>query len=373
MPLAYLTSPVRIILALSHRLADFDISVDTTTRATVAYTRATKMGAAGTDGFMAPEVHTTGAVPASDIFSFGCTIAAVAVRGDDPSLDALAFAMTNENPDQRPVVEEALHHVCFADIWRGRRAEEHDCVMCYEDFPIGNGLLCTDHASPHFVCNKCLAGHVRGRATQSLSDIAKRNARICCPGAAEETCASAPYADDDLAVHLRASPGVFTLYLDGRKKLLEQSLAQDANLRLQAELKNLIEMDQDERKVLQARMYIVEEILNLKCPRCHAVFIDFSGCFALKCASCPCSFCAWCLADCGSDAHAHVAQQCSHKPSGAQKYHGSFAEFEAQNLRRRKRMLDAYLADREPDLRRKVLLSMVGDLVGLGECLINNE
>ena len=36
-------------------------------------------------------------------------------------------------------------------------------------------------------------------------------------------------------------------------------------------------------------------------------------------------------------------------------------------------ILDAYLADCEPDLRRKVLLSMVGDLVGLGECLINNE
>ena len=30
-------------------------------------------------------------------------------------------------------------------------------------------------------------------------------------------------------------------------------------------------------------------------------------CFALQCGSCPCNFCAVCLHDCGTDAHAHVA------------------------------------------------------------------
>ena len=51
----------------------------------------------------------------------------------------------------------------------------------------------------------------------------------------------------------------------------------------------------------------VVELLNLKCPRCKMVFHDYDGCNALKCA-CEASFCAICLKDCGSDAHAHVRQ-----------------------------------------------------------------
>jgi|AntRauTorckE5430_2_1112549.scaffolds.fasta_scaffold02718_5 hypothetical protein len=50
------------------------------------------------------------------------------------------------------------------------------------------------------------------------------------------------------------------------------------------------------------------EKINLKCPRCKAVFHDYDGCNALICgsASCKAAFCAICLEDCGRDAHAHV-------------------------------------------------------------------
>ncbi len=52
----------------------------------------------------------------------------------------------------------------------------------------------------------------------------------------------------------------------------------------------------------------LSERLNLKCPRCKAVFNDYDGCDALTCAvpSCRAAFCAICLQDCGQDAHAHV-------------------------------------------------------------------
>ena len=43
---------------------------------------------------------------------------------------------------------------------------------------------------------------------------------------------------------------------------------------------------------------IQDEILNLACPRCKTVFVDFDACFALKCRQCLCAFCAWCLQDC---------------------------------------------------------------------------
>ena len=43
----------------------------------------------------------------------------------------------------------------------------------------------------------------------------------------------------------------------------------------------------------------------------NLAFLDFEGCFALKCLSCDCGFCAYCLQNCGNDAraHEHVANQ----------------------------------------------------------------
>ena len=76
-------------------------------------------------------------------------------------------------------------------------------------------------------------------------------------------------------------------------------------------------MDEEQRKVRAAYLHICEELLTLKCPRpdCKQAFIDFDGCFALRCSRCPCHFCGWCGADCGGDAHPHV-RQCAHKTAG---------------------------------------------------------
>ena len=182
-------------------------------------------------------------------------------------------------------------------------------------------------------------------------------------------CTSEPFADIQLALHLRSTPEAFTLYLGGRRQLLEKELARDADERLQLELKKLTEMDEQQREVLSAHRHITENIINLKCPRCKAVFVDFEGCFAVKCSSCPCGFCAWCFADCGSDAHPHV-MQCPHKPPGnsSRTYYGTAAEFEAQNLRRRKKMLCEFVGGLKPQIRQSVLHGMVKDLndVGLG-------
>jgi hypothetical protein len=43
--------------------------------------------------------------------------------------------------------------------------------------------------------------------------------------------------------------------------------------------------------------WIVDDIVTLKCPRCKAAFVDFTGCCSLYCP-CGCSFCAhWCVAE----------------------------------------------------------------------------
>lgn len=49
----------------------------------------------------------------------------------------------------------------------------------------------------------------------------------------------------------------------------------------------------------------LSEQLNMRCPSCQRVFIDYEGCNALTCP-CGTAFCAVCLQDCGTNAHAHA-------------------------------------------------------------------
>jgi hypothetical protein len=88
---------------------------------------------------------------------------------------------------------------------------------------------------------------------------------------------------------------------------------------------------------------IQEDLLNLKCPRCLAVFVSFDGCFAVKCHRCQCGFCAWCLQDCGKDAHGHVVR-CPHRRS-EEVYYGDFDQFEACHRSRKARLVHSYLKD----------------------------
>ena len=91
----------------------------------------------------------------------------------------------------------------------------------------------------------------------------------------------------------------------------------------QAELENIRQMSEEQREVHLARLK-VEAILDIKCPRCKNVAsLDaFDGCMAAQCphAGCGAGFCAWCLEDCGDDAHGHVAR-CPHKLPGADAFY----------------------------------------------------
>ena len=102
-------------------------------------------------------------------------------------------------------------------------------------------------------------------------------------------------------------------------------------------------MSDYERRIRSHRKHVIERILTLACPRCSRAFIGFQGCFALKCSawvqgdpnSC-CQFCAYCLEDCGRDAHPHVrASTCL----GNRGLFQPLQVFEDVQRSRRKRML----------------------------------
>jgi hypothetical protein len=121
-------------------------------------------------------------------------------------------------------------------------------------------------------------------------------------------------------------------------------------------------------EVTRHRKTVIEEILTLKCPRvrCRLAFVDFDGCFALSCKRCGCGFCAYCLEDCGADAHRHVAN-CPYNTAPGKSLHASFGAFERAHRERRLRKLAEYVKREVPgDSRAAVVEAMQKDLRDIG-------
>ena len=91
--------------------------------------------------------------------------------------------------------------------------------------------------------------------------------------------------------------------------------------------------------------HIVNDILTLKCPRCKTAFIDFNGCCALTCETCKCGFCAWCLTDCGGDAHGHIPTCAVRRDVFTQ-----LAEWKIFQRERQMKQVDEYLNNRRGEV-----------------------
>ncbi len=141
---------------------------------------------------------------------------------------------------------------------------------------------------------------------------------MSCPA---RPCAAGPFSDAQVAA--MTSSEVFSTYIESRTKLAEtrlvQELTEQKNQELRRELSRLSSLNERQRRV-EAAVMRVQEVLTDKCPRCEAAFLDYANCSALTCHRCGCRFCAWCLRDCGADAHQHVANCPLNMTPGRQVY-----------------------------------------------------
>lgn len=346
------------------RLGDFDVSVDSGTRTSAARAHATMTQVGFTPGFAAPELLRSGASAATDLFALGTTI--LEVSPQSPERDAVVKRLQAPDPAARPSAQEVLQDPFFMPAFAWAKDERRACCICLEDgVQLEEGLECgrTD-GQPHFVCHGCLEGHVEATVTSELRIRQACEGRVRCPG---RPCDAATYPDVDLARCLSAA--VFQRYTESRLDLLEQRRAAEMEgemkARLDAELRRIQALDEQQRRVRMVRNHIVEEILTLKCPRCGQAFLDFVGCFALQCSRCPCGFCAWCGADSGSsNAHDHV-RTCREKPPGADVFFGTFEQFEEAQRRRRRRSLHHFLPTLDVQTRQAVLQEMRRDFADL--------
>ena len=88
--------------------------------------------------------------------------------------------------------------------------------------------------------------------------LATRKGRVFCPGCPQSAtggAGSVVFSDTEVAQHCESA--VFGVFMAGKQKLLEQRLASqieaDAKARLEAELKKLRDMTEEQREVDLAR------------------------------------------------------------------------------------------------------------------------
>jgi len=222
----------------------------------------------------------------------------------------------------------------------GRR--ERECQVCYDDSVLEvNGFMCKGN---HFLCDECFTLQVRAESNEELQELEARNGEILCTFC--DKADRLPVSMADIVLH--AGNEAFQEYSDAKKMLLESQLAKEIRKeerkRMQDEMERLARMDAYEREVYEHCRHVRENILTLKCPRegCGLAFLDFDGCFALTCSKCRCGFCAWCLEDCGDDAHAHVAN-CPEGRGIAGDPYGTKDAFTEAQAKRRKRVVRGFL------------------------------
>ena len=212
-------------------------------------------------------------------------------RSDRTELAALVRSMLASQSTERPdvsAVAETLSELLLVST----------CCVCHCPEPRDKGLEC-DGVTRHFACDECFSAHVS--RLEALCE-AEGGFVKCC---ASDWGCTARFTIQAAAQH--ATPLAFeTLqrHADDLKHVALQGEFERWKERFEAER---AARSEQERRALVARQHI-EELMDLRCPKCSRVFGQFTGCAALTCAyaGCLAHFCAFCLADCGSDAHPHV-------------------------------------------------------------------
>ena len=264
---------------------------------------------------------------------YDCVDAAAAKGSSGPSARIYWYAMTSI-PLQ--VVSVKLHS---------------KCSICGDYYAAGEGLCCS---KKHIVCWDCLDSYIESVAAPgALAGLIDDNGNVKCPVLGCTDRYKVQHVMDSKGADSKGAADIVEKLTDLTKKahgIKEAQAARDqleTQWRLEKERIAQIK-DLHARKAYEVRQMIIEDVMCLRCPRCKAVFNDFSGCFALSCGrnGCRAGFCAWCLADCGADAHAHVVN-C---PQGNKSYFGDFKDFNSHHKARRIKIVKEIVGKEEKNV-----------------------
>ena len=259
------------------------------------------------------------------------------------------------------------------------------CVVCGDD-PRDDveRVLC---ARGHALCEPCFDAHVKTESAKDVAELTTRDGEVRCPMSAaafgDERCDAGCY--EARVIASRCSRETFGAYDEARKRVNEAKIVEATERRVAAERARLRASAGAEERLRAAREHVIEKIFTPCCPRCSQAFVDFTGCFALSCSRCRAGICAYCLADCGKDAHAHIGSCAQAKamsawnsrqkknkanlaatnrghPAGT---YGSMAMFEESQRRRRLEMFALYSEHWDDAFLQSVLESLIREMKDL--------
>ena len=252
-------------------------------------------------------------------------------------------------------------------------AVRRTCAICLDHHAPRRGWLCSES---HYLCHGCFYALVQNaELPDALAGATDDDGNLKCPHPGcdikfeARLLALQPHDASEIHVVDKLFAGIERLKLTAHERRVLPVALRAERERMQAEFDRIQQIaDLDLRKAETIRLEVINEILTLRCPKkdCHMAFVEFEGCFALTCsnAACGAGFCAWCLADCGRDAHAHVAA-CPAAPLGMDGYFHSLAVFQEHHQKRKKRLVIQRLEQEEPDVRKCALKRLERELADL--------
>ena len=287
------------------------------------------------------------------------TLQIVKVFNLHPAHRLLQYSFDNValNPSAREFRPSSkLLNIKATEFIPNQKNEGNVCCICYDDFH-ADKIQCSS-SKRHSFCDSCFVDQVKNQIEdENVGRFIQSKRRIVC-----SLCSPVTVVFDDTVIAAKAGSVIFSLYRKANETAIEVEVCRregERNRKALAEMRDAIASVSQ-----QHRLYIAENILTLSCPRCKVPFIDFEGCFAVGCNACNCQFCAWCLTDCGKDAHPHV-KVCpkSLAPGG---YFGQLVQFNTVHLERRKKLVVEYLDKLSPADRGATTTAIVNDLRDLG-------
>ena len=271
--------------------------------------------------------------------------------------------MDQEGPGDVEELRELEIAPLALSVQSNQYGKDSECVVCFQNIHRAQiPIVCRGAVDrKHYMHRDCFSLTVSNQlAVNDRIRFRENNRKIVCPN-----CFGA-YKDKDIITNVDNE--LWNLFLEARDDVQRQITEEELQRRVKEEEdKRRQAAGHREGRVERHRNYIVENILTLKCPRCRQAILDFQegDCFAIRCA-CRCSFCGWCLADCGNDAHPHV-RACPLNPRPNDIY-GSVAEFHHHHNARKRQSILQYIDSNlvAVEDRRYVLQAVREDLHNVG-------
>eukprot|EP00428_Durinskia_dybowskii_P000216 CAMPEP_0170297090 /NCGR_PEP_ID=MMETSP0116_2-20130129/48706_1 /TAXON_ID=400756 /ORGANISM="Durinskia baltica, Strain CSIRO CS-38" /LENGTH=443 /DNA_ID=CAMNT_0010548715 /DNA_START=1 /DNA_END=1333 /DNA_ORIENTATION=- len=238
------------------------------------------------------------------------------------------------------------------------------CFVCGDTVNSIAGVVCP--AGDHFFCAGCLSDLLKSFKNSEYAEQKMGKGRVLCPMKDSES----PFGDAALIPHVPQD--VFDDYVKVRVAVAEKGIQEQIEQQYAAKMEELKERlakaegTAEQNELDNHRLKIIDDIFTLRCPSCKAAFVDYDHCSALTCAFCKCGFCAYCLKDCGKDAHAHFFDNGSKCPKEGGPLFIDQKGWLAFHARRKGRLLRKYLKKVPEPLRKKLCGHVAFDAEDLG-------